>query len=87
MVVSCKCKAESDTEALDCHDGDGACCTAYRDVNEGVLAAVFWCDSVDHDYREDCDEQTVEEESYTAQSVMLQASLWIVEFYTPGCKA
>lgn len=63
LIFTSKRHLERQTESLDEHDGHGARRRADGDVNEWVLAAILWCDLVDHEDGKDGDEQAVEEES------------------------
>jgi hypothetical protein len=63
LVVTRKRHLECQAERLDEHDRDGAGRGADGEVDERVFAAVLGCDLVDHEDREDGDEEAVEEEA------------------------
>jgi hypothetical protein len=63
LIVSSKGEFDGDTECFDGHDGDGAHCAAYGQVDERVLFAVFGGYSVDHEYGKDSGDYAVEHEA------------------------
>jgi len=69
LVVTRKRHLESQTERLDEHDGDRARRRANGEVDERVLAPIFWRNLVNHEDRKHRHEQAVEEEAYLLVSV------------------
>jgi len=65
LVVSSKSHLECNTEGLDEHDRDGAGRGADGEVDQRVLATMLGSDLVDHEDREDGDEEAVNEEACT----------------------
>lgn len=63
LILALKSHFESNTECLDGHDGDGSSGGTDGQVDERILAAVFWCDFVDHEDGEDGDKGAVHEKS------------------------
>lgn len=63
LVVTSKCQLDGDTDTLDGHDGDGTDGAADGNVNQRVLASVARAYAVDHDSREDDDQNHVEKEA------------------------
>jgi hypothetical protein len=63
LVVAAQGQLDGDTDTLDRHDGDGANSAADRNVNQRVLASIARAHAVDHDGREDNDQQHIEEEA------------------------
>lgn len=63
LVLARECHLDGEAERLDEHDRDRARGGADGEVDERVLATVFRCDLVDHEAREDSDEEAVEEEA------------------------
>lgn len=63
LVVAGKGHLQRNAKRLDKHDGNGAGCGADGQVDQRVLAAVLGCDLVDHEDREDGNEEAVNKEA------------------------
>lgn len=65
LVVPRKGQLESNAKRLDGHDRDGSNSRANAQVDKRILLAVDRPNLVDHNRRENADEQRVEQEAYT----------------------
>lgn len=63
LVVASQGQLDGNTDALDGHDGDGSDGAADGNVDQRVLASITRAHAVDHDCREDDDQQHIEEEA------------------------
>jgi hypothetical protein len=63
LVVTGKGQLDGNTDTLDGHDGDGADGAADGNIDQRVLASITRAHAVDHDSREDDDQQHIEEEA------------------------
>jgi hypothetical protein len=74
LVVAAQGQLDGDTDTFYCHDGDGANSAADGNVNQRVLASITRAHAVDHDGREDNDQQHIEEEAYFTSVAWFGAS-------------
>lgn len=79
LVVACKGKLEGDAESLGRHDGNGADSRADGEIDERILLAVVWGNSVDHEDSKRDDGDGIEEETWwqllgTMRSFLAQRS-------------
>lgn len=63
LVVAGKGQLDGDADTLDSHDGDRSDSAADGDIDQRVLASITRGHAVDHDGREDNDQQHIEEEA------------------------
>lgn len=63
LVVSGERELQSNAKCFDSHDRDRADSRADRDVDEWVLAAMLRCDPVNHEDRENANNDAVDEET------------------------
>lgn len=64
LVASTKCKLQGNAKSLDSHDGYRANGRADGDVNERVLAAIFWRNPVNHEDGEYADNDAVDQKAW-----------------------
>lgn len=74
LVVTGKGQLDGNTDTLDGHDGDGADGAADGNIDQRVLASITRAHAVDHDSREDDDQQHIEEEACFASVASSSAS-------------
>lgn len=63
LVVASKSQLDGNANTLDGHDGDGSDGAADGNIDERVLASITRAYAIDHDGREDNDQQHIEEEA------------------------
>jgi len=83
LVVPGKGQLDGNTDTLDGHDGHGSDSAADGDIDQRVLASITRGHTVDHDGREDNDQQHVEEEACFA-SVASSSASSLLPLNSPG---